>query len=225
MQLITDDKLIWSPTVANSRMNRSRNASGINSYEQEFKFKPEQFLESAVAEKGSAAWLDICCGEGKALLQTAQYFKNRNLQQAIELNGIDLIENSNSNSDVVFYVMPFSSFKSAIKYDLITCVHGLHYVGNKLAAIEKAISLLKVNGLFVANLDLSDICIKDTNSNQLLKDRLKKENIQYNSRRKIIKKIGYDEVSFDYDYLGADEKSGPNYTGQEAVTSYYVIGK
>lgn len=207
MQLIPDDKLIWSPTVANSRMNRSRNASGINSYEQEFKFKPGQFLESAVAEKGSAAWLDICCGEGKALLQTAQYFKNRNRQQAIELNGIDLIENSNSNSDVVFYVMPFSSFKSAIKYDLITCVHGLHYVENKLAAIEKAISLLKVKGLFVANLDLSDICIKDTDSNQLLKDRLKKENIQYNSRRKIIKKIGYDELRFDYDYLGADEKA------------------
>lgn len=159
------------------------------------------------------------------MLQTAQYFKNRNRQQAIELNGIDLIENSNSNSDVVFYVMPFSSFRSAIKYDLITCVHGLHYVGNKLAAIEKAISLLKVNGLFVANLDLSDICIKDTDSNQLLKDRLKKENIQYNSRRKIIKKIGYDELRFDYDYLGADEKSGPNYTGQEAVTSYYVIRK
>lgn len=225
MQLITDDKLIWSPTVANSRMNRSRNASGINSYEQEFKFKPEQFLENIIAEKGSAAWLDICCGEGRALLQAAKYFTNKNYLQKIKLIGIDLIENENSNSEVQFSIMAFSAFKSASKFDLITCVHGLHYIGNKLAAIEKAISLLKVNGLFVANLDLSNICIKDVDSNRLLKDKLKKENILYDSGKKIIKKVGHGEVNFGYHYLGADENSGPNYTGQDAVTSYYGIGK
>lgn len=221
MQLTPDDQLIWSPTVANSRMNRSRNASGINSYEQEFKFKPEQFLENTIAEKGSGAWLDICCGEGRALLQAAQYFNNKNYLQKIKLIGIDLIENENSNSEVQFSIMAFSAFKSAIKFDLITCVHGLHYIGDKLAAIEKAISLLNVNGLFVANLDLSNICIKDVDSNRLLKDKLKKENILYDSGKKIIKKVGHGEVNFGCHYLGADENSGPNYTGQDAVTSYY----
>ena len=42
----SDDELIWSPIVVNSRMNRSRTSSGINSYEKEFKFKPEEFLSN-----------------------------------------------------------------------------------------------------------------------------------------------------------------------------------
>ncbi len=35
MHLLPEDKLQWSPIVANSRMNRERNSSGINSYEQD----------------------------------------------------------------------------------------------------------------------------------------------------------------------------------------------
>jgi len=45
MKLLAEKDLIWSPIVANSRMNRARKSSGVNSYEKEFKFKPENFLE------------------------------------------------------------------------------------------------------------------------------------------------------------------------------------
>jgi hypothetical protein len=57
MQLLPEEKLVCSPVVANSRMNRSRNASGINSYEKEFLFKPEDYLLSTVKSKGR--WLDL----------------------------------------------------------------------------------------------------------------------------------------------------------------------
>ncbi len=46
MKLLTESELIWSPIVANNRMNRKRRASGINSYEKELKFKPETFLDN-----------------------------------------------------------------------------------------------------------------------------------------------------------------------------------
>jgi hypothetical protein len=54
MQLLPEEKMVWSPVGANSRMNRSRNASGINSYEKEFLFNPEDYLLSTIKSKGNA---------------------------------------------------------------------------------------------------------------------------------------------------------------------------
>jgi hypothetical protein len=38
-------ELVWLSVVANSAMNRARNASGINSYQQEFTFQPQDALK------------------------------------------------------------------------------------------------------------------------------------------------------------------------------------
>jgi trans-aconitate methyltransferase len=38
--------------------------------------------------------------------------------------------------------------------DLITCVHGLHYGGDKLAVLTRAASWLAPTGLLAADLDL-----------------------------------------------------------------------
>lgn len=94
MQLLSEEKLVWSPIVVNSRMNRERNSCGINSYEQELKFKPEEFLLSKIKEYGNTSWIDICCGQGNALIQTSDYFHKIGLQRNILLEGIDLINNS-----------------------------------------------------------------------------------------------------------------------------------
>ena len=92
MKLLPEDRLVWSPTVVNSRMNRERNSSGVNSYEQEFKFQPEEYLLTKVNESGQASWLDICCGHGNALIQTAEYFKKLGQQDKVKLKGIDLVD-------------------------------------------------------------------------------------------------------------------------------------
>src|SRR5436305_4218070 len=44
-------------------------------------------------------------------------------------------------------------------FNLITCVHGLHYIGDKLGLISRAASWLGEAGLFVANLDLANLKI------------------------------------------------------------------
>ncbi len=41
-------------------------------------------------------------------------------------------------------------------FDLITCVHGLHYAGDKLAVLTRAVDWLTPGGLFAADLDLCD---------------------------------------------------------------------
>lgn len=136
MQLLSEQELIWSPIVANSRMNRERNSSGVNSYEKEFKFKPEDFLESKIKEFGKTSWLDLCCGQGIALLQTAQYFLDRGLQNQIKLKGIDLLDSFKPIDDKLKFIE--LEVKSLVdwtpdqQYDLITCSHGLHYPGNQI---------------------------------------------------------------------------------------------
>ncbi|MES2776270.1 MAG: class I SAM-dependent methyltransferase [Bacteroidota bacterium] len=226
MPLLPEEKLIWSPIVANSRMNRERKASGFNSYEKEFKFKPETFLESKIKEFGHASWLDLCCGQGNALIQTAYAFRDQGLQAHISLTGIDLLDLFQSFDQNItclhFETGSVVSWETREAYDLITCSHGLHYLGDKLKVIENGIGALKTGGVFVANLDLKNILIADHDSNKFLKSLFKLHGIEYSSAAKTIKRTGPKIIRFNLDYLGADDRTGPNYTGQDSVTSCYA---
>lgn len=225
MNLLPESQLIWSPTVANSRMNRERNASGVNSYEQEFKFKPEAYLAAKIAAFGQASWLDLCCGRGNALIQTAQYFAKLDQQHVIQLKGIDLVDAFHTIDEeitcVEFVSASLIDWLPIQTYDLITCVHGLHYLGDKLKVIETSLNALKPSGLFVGNLDLNNLVIQGANTNAYLKKAFKQHGLTYNTRRKVLERMGSTAIKFDLRYLGADDHAGPNYTGQEAVTSYY----
>jgi ubiquinone/menaquinone biosynthesis C-methylase UbiE len=92
MKLLTESELTLSSVVANSRTNRKRIASGINSYEKELGFKPEVYLNDLIAQQGRVKWLDLCCGEGKALIQFAKELVKKGLQNFAELKGIDLVD-------------------------------------------------------------------------------------------------------------------------------------
>lgn len=227
MRLLPEDKLIWSPIVVNSRMNRERKASGVNSYEQEFNFKPEEYLEKKIKENGRAVWLDLCCGQGNALMQTAQYFDRKEFQDRIRLEGIDLIDtfpkNYNKYKFLEFKVQSLIEWVPTQKYDLVTCVHGLHYLGDKLKVLEQCAQAITKDGLFIANLDLRNIHLQKEDADTHLKKTFKQLGFSYNSKSKILKKTGYGEIKFGFTYLGASDEHGPNYTGQDSVTSFYLI--
>lgn len=227
MKLLPEKELIWSPIVANSNMNRKRNASGVNSYAQEIRFEPEQFLKNFIEEYGRVKWLDLCCGQGNALLQSARYLENQKLQNKASLTGIDLVNYFTSTPKhiycVHFEVSSLLNWTKIEKYDLITCIHGLHYVGDKLSTLKKYLAMLSPNGHFTANLDLKSIHIENHNTSKFLQPIFEENHISYNSKTKMIECIGTKIIEFGVQYLGANDKAGPNYTGQEAVDSYYII--
>lgn len=225
MNLLPEEKLIWSPVVANSRMNRQRKASGINSYEQELKFKPEDFLFERINRQGGADWLDICCGEGNALIQIYDYFEKMRLQDRIYLEGVDLMDHFSSYNplpNLVFKTMALSQWQSSQKFDLITCIHGIHYLGDKLTAVETMVNHLKTDGFFAANLDLNNIAVEGQTA-QFIKNLFINKGFTYNSRTKLLSRAGGIELQFGLKYLGADDSFGPNYTGQESVVSHYTV--
>lgn len=227
MPLLSEDKLIWSPIVANCRMNRERNAIGINSYEQELGFDPIAFLKERVQLAGSASWLDLCCGEGRALHQAAQYFHQLQMQNSIHLKGIDLLDTFERIEDSIhclsFETASIVDWAPTFSYDLITCIHGLHYVGDKLKVLETIATTLKREGLFWANFDVKSININGSSKKDHLQRLFKKNGWVYNGRQKQLNRQGPATIHFGLHYLGADDQAGPNYTGQEAVCSYYSI--
>jgi SAM-dependent methyltransferase len=224
MKLLSESELIASSVVANNGMNRERNASGINSYEQEFRFRPEALLSARIQQYGHVKWLDICCGYGKALIQTADFLASHQLQDKASLKGVDIIECHPVPAHITclsFDIQSAVAWQPTEKYDLITCVHGIHYMGDKLKVLSKIFASLSEDGEFYGNFDVNSIMIMAVGADYL-KRAFKKNDIQYNGRTKKLYCKGPRDITFGLNYVGADDKSGPNYTGQEAVTSYYT---
>ncbi|MDR6341647.1 trans-aconitate methyltransferase [Filimonas zeae] len=139
MDLLTEEQLIWSPIVANNSMNRKRSASGVNSYEHEIGFKPEKYLDSRLERQECVKWLDLCCGEGNALLQYATGALKMGRQARVVLLGIDLVDYFQplppAISCLKFQTGSLVNWTSKEQYDLVICVHGLHYIGDKLKVL------------------------------------------------------------------------------------------
>ncbi|MFB6455490.1 class I SAM-dependent methyltransferase [Chitinophaga sp. Hz27] len=227
MKLLSEQELIWSSVVANNSMNRKRVAFGVNSYEKELNLNPATYLDGCLEKHESCSWLDLCCGEGNALLQYATGKAAKNAQANIALKGIDLVDYfspvSSNISCLTFETAPLVTYQIEGKFDLITCVHGLHYIGDRLKVLFKAIHALTPEGIFLANFDLNNIKVKGDSNHLTLKKLFTDNGILYDGRQKIIRCEGPRSLSACYNYIGADDTIGPNYTGQPTVAAYYSI--
>ena len=224
MTLLSDDELERSAVVANCRMNRERDLIGSNGYDRELGFNPLDFLRGRIALGRRVAWLDLCCGTGKALIQAARIVHAEGLD--IEIVGVDLVGMFHRpDPDLTCLRLVEASLRTwrpDRPFDLITCVHGLHYVGDKLGLIARAASWLVDDGLFVANLDLDNLKLADgrCGGSRVVSD-LRRAGLEYDRRKRLVVCRGRKVVDLPYRYLGADDRAGPNYTGQPAVDSYY----
>jgi SAM-dependent methyltransferase len=226
--LLDDDTLAGSAVVANSAMNRARQLAGVNSYALELGFNPVDVLAALLRVTGApdtVAWLDLCCGTGRALIQAAGQLRDAGVAERVLVQGIDLVDAFDPAPDVPWLRLDTASvteWAPSRRYDLITSIHGLHYVGDKLAVLAKAAGWLTDGGRLVADLDLVSIRLPNgTPAGRRLAADLRDAGFSYDGRRRRIGRDDRGEVSLPYEYLGADDKAGANYTGQPAVHSHY----
>ncbi|GGT09487.1 methyltransferase [Planobispora rosea] len=221
MNLLDDEALERSSVVANCRMNRERR---LPAYNRELGIDVVDVLQSRQLSSGRAArWLDLCCGTASALIEVADL-----LRDETEIVGVDLVDFFAGPSRppglrlVTASITAWEAIEPAEPFDLITCVHGLHYVGDRLGVIAGAAARLADDGLFVANFDVRGIILENgAPAGRRLSVDLRKGGLVYDTRRRRITCRGRRVVELPYRYLGADDRAGPNYTGQPAVNSYY----
>lgn len=228
MPLLDDDTLAGTAVVANSAMNRERQLAGVNSYERELGFNPVDVLAALLRVTGAPdtiAWLDLCCGTGRPLIEAARRLDDAGIADRVLVQGVDLVDSFDPAPDVPWLRLsatPVLDWAPDRRYDLITSVHGLHYVGDKLALLTRAAGWLTEGGRFVADLDLSAVRLPDgAPAGRRLAADLREAGFNYDGRRRRIGRDDRGDVSLPYEYLGADPKAGPNYTGQDAVHSHY----
>lgn len=186
-------------------MNRER---GLKSYQRE--------LGIDVLASAGRNWVDLCCGSGKALLEAGGHVENA--------TGVDLVDHFHSAPPpgVRFVTASVDTWEPDGPVDLVTCVHGLHYVGDKLGLLTRAASWLAPGGLLVANFEAVSIRLGDgLAAGRRLTKALREAGFGYDGRRHRVRFTGPGRPGLPFTNLGADDQAGPNYTGQPAVHSYY----
>jgi SAM-dependent methyltransferase len=226
MRLLGDHELDRSSIVANCRMNRERDLVGSNGYSRELGFNPLDFLRGRTAHGRQTAWLDLCCGTGRALIPAGGLVHAERL--GVEIIGVDLVgmfhRPDPALSCLRLVEASLSTWRPDRPFDLITCVHGLHYLGDKLGLVARAASWLVEDGLFVANLDLHNLIFTDGKpAGRRVAADLRRSGLEYDRRRRRVVCRGRKVMGLPYRYVGADDGPGPNYTGQPAVDSYYEV--
>ena len=224
MELLDNNALERSGVVANCRMNRERQLTGSNGYERELRFHPLDVLRPICVTAGEARWLDLCCGSATALAEAAAIVQAESLP--VTIVGVDLVQSSAGTEreyDCLHLVeASLADWQPDEQFDLITCVHGLHYIGDKLGLIARAAGWLTERGRFVANLDLNNIKLQGQQpAGRIISAELRRNGFAYSARTKLVQCEGRRQCIFAFAYLGADDTVGPNYTGQAVVDSYY----
>jgi hypothetical protein len=109
-------------------------------------------------------------------------------------------------------------------FDLVTCVHGLHYVGDKLGLLARAAAWTAPDGVFAASFDPAGVRHeRDRRSASRRVVRvLRDAGAGYDARRRLVSWRGPVGLDFGARYTGADAAAGPGYTGMDSVDSWYT---
>lgn len=229
--LIGDTELESSPVVANRTMNRGRGLAGVNGYDRELGLDVLELLRERMAAVGRASWLDLCCGEGRAVIQGAAELAGSSLSSGkATVVGVDLVEAfalpgaPPPGLELVAASVAGWQPRPGQTFDLISCVHGLHYIGDKLGLLERAAAWTAPGGVFAATFDPAGV--RHTGDRRSAARRvlrvLRDAGATYDARRHLLSWRGPTSLDFAARYAGADPGAGFGYVGIETVDSCYV---
>ncbi|WP_245722202.1 class I SAM-dependent methyltransferase [Nocardia crassostreae] len=229
-RLLDNAALECSSVVANNAMNRGRGLSGVNSYTRELGFNPYDRLAPLLraTPQHPVHWIDVCCGSGRALLEAEHRFAADFPAADITITRIDLVDHFQATPrtpHLRLITANAATWHPDTLADLITCVHGLHYIGDKLSLLSAMTQWTSPGASFAADFDPHSIRHPNGSSAaRKVLTELRAAGLTYDIRRHRLSGTDFRPVTFTATYLGADDAAGPGYTGQPAVASYYDFG-
>ncbi len=228
MTMLRAAELLSSPVVANTTMNRGRGFSGVNSYERDLRFSITEFLAERVRERGEAFWYDACCGQGCALVKAGKQFAVAGWGHQVRIVGVDLVEmfTLEQAPAVTLRAADVAAFTLEQPADLITCVHGLHYLGDKLGFLQNAHAMLAPGGLFLGHLDTNNVRAVEGGLSiwRQAARHAAKGGVAPELKSHVLRLSCKDTpLDFGVTYEGATVSEQPNYTGITVIDSWYTM--
>ncbi len=208
-------------------MNLGRGFSGVNSYERDLRFSVTQFLAERVRERGEAVWYDACCGQGKALVEAGKQFAATEWGPQVQISGVDLVEmfTPEAAPGVTLIAADVTAFTLDQPADLITCVHGLHYLGDKLGFLQKSYDMLAPGGLLIGHLDADNVRRAESGVSiwRQASRHAGKKGVTPTLRNHVLNLLRSDAtLDFGMTFQGATISEKPNYTGITVIDSWYA---
>ncbi len=223
--MLTDAQVLASEIVANATMNRGRGFGGVNSYTRELRFDIPAFLETRVRKHGTAAWYDACCGEGNALAEASRQFASADWGRHVQIIGVDLVGTFSpvETNGLRLIAEDVGQFTFEVPIDLVTCVHGLHYLGDKLGFLAHAYAMLRPGGIFLGHLDPANLRLPTSTPWSRLLRQLRAQGVDITLKNHILR-LAYSNTPLDFGltYQGATISEQPNYTGITVMDSWYA---
>ena len=228
MTMLRADELLSSPVVANATMNRGRGLSGVNSYERDLRFSITDFLAERARKRGHAVWYDACCGQGKALVEAGTQFAETEWGRQIRIVGVDLVGmfTSGQTPDVTLMAADVGAFTLDQPADLITCVHGLHYLGDKLGFLQNAYAMLAPDGLFLGHLDQDNVRAAESGLAiwRHAARHAARSGVSLSFKGHVLRLARTESpLNFGATYQGATVSDQPNNTGITVIDSWYFL--
>jgi len=228
MEMLGADELLSSSIVANATMNRRRGLSGVNSYERDLRFSLTEFLAERVRERGAAFWYDACCGQGLALVEASRQFSAAGWDRQVRIVGVDLVPMfmPEEAPSVTLLATDVAAFTLDQPADLITCVHGLHYLGDKLGFLQHACAMLAPGGLFLGHLDPNNILTAPSRLPlwRRAARHAAKQGVEMKLKNHVLRVEQSDSpLDFGVTHQGATVSEQPNYTGITVIDSWYTL--
>ena len=226
--MLNADDLLVSPIVANATMNRGRGLSGVNSYGRELRLDIAAFLERRVRERGEAVWVDLCCGEGRALLEAGRQSLVTDWGSSVRIVGVDLVGMfaAEDAPNVRLIAGDVAAFTPDAPVDLITCVHGLHYLGDTLGVLESAYAMLGRGGVFLGSLDPQNVRGRESGESVWRQAAAfaRRAGVAPVLKSHVLRlERGEGRLDFGLTYEGATVSAKPNYSGITVIDSWYAL--
>jgi SAM-dependent methyltransferase len=220
-EALSASDLVKSDIVVNGLMNRDRGFLGVNSYSRELKMDLDSWLRGRAAVGTAITWYDACCGRGRALTEAASILDEYQPERWV-LQGSDLLDDFvDHGADVRLTAADAVTFRTDAKFDLITCVHGIDYLGDKLGFLQNAYQLLAPGGVLCATMDLSNVMLNDRPVIGF-SALLNWQGVKLKFRDYLLRIERNDvPLTFKGSYAGATPSSTPNYTGNQVIDSWY----
>lgn len=228
MRMLPAGDLLSSSVVANATMNRGRGLSGVNSYERDLRFSITEFLAERLRERGGAVWYDACCGQGKALVEAGRQFAAAGWGHQVQIVGVDLVPmfTPEKAPNVNLQAADVAAWTLERPADLITCVHGLHYLGDKLGFLQNAYSMLAPGGLLLGHLDVSNVLAVESGLplwRQAARYAVKNDAVLEIKGHVLRVQRTNAPLDFGVTYQGGTVSKQSNYTGITVIDSWYAM--